>query len=183
MERRLFGWLLALSLVPALALVAIGTWVWTRQLNWFGTLGPWENVAESGRTLFDAADSAAISDPALKAALEAHRLRLSESLLLSRRWSFVGERLSDNLPFAAFTIAAFLAAIALAVSRSLARQLARPINELVEWTNRIARDEPLPPPHPRERREVREFRVLREAFRIAAADLTAGRQRAVAAEA
>ena len=182
LERRLFAWLLVLALVPSFLLLAAATWFWIRSFSWFGVLGPWENVAATGRAVFAAAADAAARDSVLAVVLETHRTELSESLLLARRWSFLGARLEENLPLLAVALAVFVAALSLLASRRLARQLARPIGELVEWTGRIARQEPLPAPRPRERKEVREFRVLREAFRIAQSDLAAGRDRAVAAE-
>ena len=54
LERRLFGWLLLLTLVPMFALLGGGYLVTARSLQWVGTLGPWDSVAESGRTLIEA---------------------------------------------------------------------------------------------------------------------------------
>ena len=181
LERRLFVWLLTLSLVPALTVVLLTAWLWSRSFEWSGASAPWEQVAASGRDLFDEAGDVP-QDSAFAAALERHRRELSASLVLARRWSFIGERAAAAVPFAAVTLALLLAALALIASRRIARELGRPIGELVDWTGRIVRGEPLPPPPVTERREVREFRVLREAFRVAARDLAAARERAIAAE-
>ncbi|MBI4544068.1 MAG: hypothetical protein HY703_02605 [Gemmatimonadetes bacterium] len=181
LERRLFGWLFLLALVPALGVLGLATWSWTRSLEWVGTLGPWGYVAETGRAVFQAADSIR-PDPELATALARHREELSSSLLLARRWSFLGQRLTAILPLLAVGLAVVLALAALAVSRRLAQELAQPIAELVDWAERLSREEALPAAGPHERREVREVRVLREALRRTAAELAAARRRALEAE-
>lgn len=182
LERRLFFWMLALACTPALIVVVVGTWLWTGSIEWFGTLGPWDQVAESGRVVFDAAERAAASDPALAEALAHHREELSSSLLLARRWAFLGERLVSFLPLVALLLGLTLAWLALLASRRVARELARPIHELVDWAGRLAHDEPLPAPSPDEKAEVEEVRVLRSAFRRASDELVEARERALEAE-
>ena len=182
LERRLFGWLLAFALVPGLLVVAGGLGVADRSLDWFGTLGPWSHVAESGRQLFEAIDSAAVTDPAVADAVAAHRAALSESLTQAGRWRFVGGRIAGALPLLALAGALLLAVLALAAGRHLARGLARPIRELVVWSGRMAKGERLPEPSGRERREVAEFAALRAAMRRASAEILAGRERELEAE-
>jgi nitrogen fixation/metabolism regulation signal transduction histidine kinase len=174
--------MLVLALVPALGLVALGTWVWSDSLDRISTLGPWDLVGESGRELFDAAAGTAATDPALAEALDRHREQLSESLLLARRWAFLRERIAGLLPGLGIFSALILVGAALAAARRLARELARPIRELVEWTELIAREEALPAPRATERREVAEVRALRGAFRAAEGELGAARRRALEAE-
>jgi two-component system, NtrC family, nitrogen regulation sensor histidine kinase NtrY len=181
LERRLFGWLLLLTLVPLLTLLAAGYAVGSRSLQWVGTLGPWDSVAESGRTLLDAVAPAAAADPELAVAVEAHRQELSSSVLLARRWAYLGERLGALLPVLVAALALLLAVIALWVGRRLSRQLAQPIKELAGWADRMARGEPLPAPRPAERREVREVRALREAMRYSSVRIADARARALAA--
>jgi nitrogen fixation/metabolism regulation signal transduction histidine kinase len=182
LERRLFGWMLVLALVPALGLVALGTWVWSDSLDRISTLGPWDRVAESGRELFDAAAAAAATDTTLADALDRHREELSESLLLARRWSFLRGRLAALLPGFAILFGLVLVGAAFAAARRVARELARPIRELVGWTELISREEALPPPSAVEQGEVAEVRALRRAFRDAAAVLGDARRRALEAE-
>jgi two-component system, NtrC family, nitrogen regulation sensor histidine kinase NtrY len=182
LERRLFGWLLLLTLVPVFALLAGGYVVGARSLNWVGTLGPWDSVAESGRALVEAAAPAAAADPELAGALEAHRLELSNSVLLARRWAFLGDRLATLLPFLAVALALLLGALALWVGRRLSVQLARPIKELAGWADTMALGEPLPPQQPREAREVREVRALRDAMRLASVQIAEARDRDLEAE-
>ncbi len=182
LERRLFGWMLVLALVPALGLVALGTWVWSDSLDRISTLGPWDRVGESGREVFDAAAGAAATDPALVAALDRHRDELSESLLLARRWAFLRERVVGILPGLAVLFGLVLVGAAFTAARRVSRGLARPIRELVGWAELIAREEELPGPHRGEGREVAEVKALRGAFRVAAGELRAARRRALEAE-
>ncbi|HEX6939324.1 MAG TPA: HAMP domain-containing sensor histidine kinase [Longimicrobiales bacterium] len=182
LERRLFGWMLGLALAPALIMVLVGVWVWAGSLDWVGTLGPWDRVAESGRVVLEAAASAAAEDPALAEALERHREELSASLRLARRWDFLERRVSSMVPVLALVVAVAIAWMALVASRRVARELARPIGELVGWADRLAREEPLPAAEPGEAREVAEVRALRAAFRRAACELAAARRRALEAE-
>lgn len=182
LERRLFGWLLLLTLVPVFTLVTAGYLLSARSLEWVGTFGPWDRVADSGRALVEAVEPLAATDSTVAAALDAHRRELSASVQLSRRWRLIGERLQSLLPAAAFLLAVLLAALALWVGRRLAVQLARPIKELALWADMLASNEPLPPPAPREEREVREVRALRESMRLAAVSIAENRARAVETE-
>lgn len=181
LERRLFGWFFVVSVAPALVVLVVGSLVLVRSLDWSGPLGPWSRIAESGSVLLDAVD-ASDPDPGLAAAAAAHREELSRSVTLAHRWAFIGSRLASALPPLALALALTLAIVAWRVSRRLAKQLARPARDLVGWTGLLAREEPLPEPGRAEAREPREFRILREAFRIAARELGGARERALAAE-
>lgn len=182
LERRLFAWFVALSLVPSLLLVLAGTWTLAGTLDVTGTLGPWEEVATSGGALVDAVDELESPPPGLEDAAARHRTELSESLVQARRWSYLGERMTAALPLVALAMVVVLAAMALAASRSLAREIARPVAELVDWAERLSREEALPAPGPAESRELRDVRVLRDAMRAASDNLAAARLRALEAE-
>lgn len=181
LERRLFGWLLALLLVPALLILGSALLIGSRSMQLVGTLGPWTEVAESGRSLFDAAGPAARRDTALFHALDVHQRNLSASLTQARRWSFLGQRAQSMLPWAMLVCAALLGALSMWVSRRIARELARPIEELVGWTAMLGRGEALPPEIP-ESQELLEVRALRGALRIAASDIAAAQARALESE-
>ena len=181
LERRLFGWFFIVSVTPALIVLVVGSLVLVRSLDWSGPLGPWTRIADSGAVLLDAVE-ASDPGPALADAAEAHREELSQSVTLAHRWAFIGSRLASVLPAIALALALVLAIVAWRVSRRLSKQLARPARDLVGWTGRLAREEPLPEPGKAEAREPREFRILREAFRIAAHELTGARERALAGE-
>lgn len=182
LERRLFGWLAALALVPALAVLLIALTIGSRSLRSLGTLGPWAGVAESGRALIEAAEAVSPADTALVTAAARHRSDLSESLRQAGRWEFLGARASAAAPVAVAIFGLLLAAVALLVSRRLARELARPIGELVEWAGRLGRGEPLPGEAPSRRHDVREVGLLRTALLSAESEIRAGRDRALEAE-
>lgn len=177
LERRLFGWILGLTLLPALLILAVGGWALATSLDLAGALGPWEQVASSGREVVELAEPGA--DPVLQAALDRHRAALSGSLTQARRWSFLGTRFLEALPFLVLGVALLLLALAWAASRKMARQLARPIRDLVQVAERLGSEQPLPPPI---RRTVREVRVLDDTLRRSAAQLAAARERALSAE-
>ncbi len=181
LERRLFAWFLVLSLVPALLLVGAGAWLVSGTLDLAGGLGPWEDVARTGRELVQRVEAGDLG-PATQRAAERHRAVLSESLLLARRWAYLGQRLTDTLPYVAVGLSVLLALLGLGASRSLARQIARPVAELVQWAERLSSDESLPEPGTGERREVKEIRVLRDALRTAARNLRLAQERALEAE-
>jgi two-component system nitrogen regulation sensor histidine kinase NtrY len=177
LERRLLGWLLALTVAPALLLLAVGGWALATSLDIAGALGPWEEVAASGRRVVELAEPA--GDSALVEALVAHREALSQSLTQASRWAFLGERFVAALPWLVLMSAVLLVALAYAATRHLARQLARPIGELVAVADRLGKGEPLPEPAGK---SVREVRALDSALRDAARDLAAAREQALAAE-
>jgi len=181
LERKLFGWMAALALLPALAMLLLALTLASRALSSLGTLGPWAGVAESGRVLINAADAADPADTALAAAAERHRTDLSESLRQAGRWQFIGDRISAAAPAALIVLVIALAALALLVSRRLARDVARPIGELVDWAGRLGRGDTLPATDP-VRRDVKEVGVLRSALRSAESEIEQGRRRALESE-
>jgi two-component system, NtrC family, nitrogen regulation sensor histidine kinase NtrY len=64
----------------------------------------------------------------------------------------------------------------------MSRSLTRPIRELVEWSGKLAREEPLPDPTRRETGEVKELQALRGALRNASAEMRSARARALETE-
>ncbi len=181
LERRLFLWLMLVALIPSLSVLAIASWAGREASGWVGATGSWTRVAETGRTLIDAAD-AQPDNPELKAAAQAHRQQLSTSLTQARRWEFVGTRLRTLFPLFLLGLALFGIAIALTVARHVARQVSRPAREIVSWTHLLANEEPLPTATAKEEREVKELRRLRAALRQASEDLQRARTRALEAE-
>jgi signal transduction histidine kinase len=170
------GWLLALTVAPSLILLAVGGWALAGSLDLTGSVGPWEEVAESGRVLVDTVEP---SDSIEAAAIARHREALSSSLTQARRWEFLGARLARAMPWLVLAVALALVTLAYAATRQLARQLAQPIEDLVNLAERLGREEPLPP---RTARSIYEVRVLDETLREAAAELDEARDRALVAE-
>jgi two-component system, NtrC family, nitrogen regulation sensor histidine kinase NtrY len=182
LERRLFAWLLVLALVPTALVLGAVLSLSAGSLEILGTLGPWTRVADSGRALIEAAEPAAAGDAALDSALRTHRRELSESLVQAQRWQFLGDRIAAVAPLLLASIGLILAGLALLASRRIAREIARPVQELVEWADRMARGEALPGVLPDEAKEVAEVRRLRGALRAAAEQITEARTRAVETE-
>lgn len=181
-ERRLFLWLLIITLVPSLSVLAAASWAGREAARWVGMSGSWTGVANTGRALIKRADQAAARDPRLRKAAEDHRRQLSTSLVQARRWEFVGQRLRTSLPLFFLVLAFAVAAIALWAARRMARSVSRPIRELVDWSGLLAREETLPAPTLHEAREVKELQALRAALRNASSEIAAARARALEAE-
>lgn len=171
--------LVAVALVPTGITVAAGTLVLREVVTASGTAGPWESIAESGRELLEAVDEVGIEDPQVETAARDHREALTESVRLSRMYAAVSDRFLQLLPLFAVGTVLLVAALSLLTARFLSRVFSSPIQELVGWTERIAREEPLPDPDRIPPAGVREFEILREALRDMASELEESRQRAV----
>jgi signal transduction histidine kinase len=141
--------------------------------------GAWEHVAASGSAALDAARGARLSDDQRRA-IDAHEQELRSSLELARRYNYLAGRGATVAGAVALLALALLALIASRVAGHLSRQLSRPLDELVGWTERIARGEPLPDTPPR--RGAPEFETLRAHMRSMAVELAAGREQALEAE-
>ncbi|MFW6200477.1 MAG: hypothetical protein ACOC8K_07890, partial [Gemmatimonadota bacterium] len=133
--------LVAVALVPTGLTVAAGTVVLREVVTTSGTAGPWESVAESGRTLLEAVENAGVEDPQLDSAARQHREALTESVRLSRLYAAVSDRFLQLLPLFAIGTVFMVAALSVLTARFLSRVFSRPIQELVGWTERIAGEE------------------------------------------
>jgi signal transduction histidine kinase len=87
---------------------------------------------------------------------------------------------STGLAIAIMIVGAVLVYASMILAGHLSRQLSRPINELVGWTDRIRKSQPLPEGPPT--RGAPEFAALRSALRDMADELAAGRSREIEAE-
>lgn len=167
--------------VAAVALLG-GTLLLRGVVEGSGTAGPWGSVAESGQALIEAVEAAAPTDPAVAERIREHREALSGSLRLSRLYALVADRFLGVLPLVALGAGLLITALALLLARTLAHSLSRPIDELVGWTERIARSEALPEPSPQDGRHIHELGALRAALRRMAGELHAARRREVESE-
>lgn len=177
-QSRVFAVLLVMALVPTVLALGAGALVLGELGSTMGTLGPWDAVAESGLELAEQAVRAAPENEEVAAAARSHRSALSSSLQRSRLWALVSERVRTLLPLGALLAVLFVGGLALLAARWLSRSIARPIHDLVGWTGRIARGEPLPPPEGGAE-GVREFAALRDALRSMAVELEEARRREV----
>ncbi|UCC83086.1 MAG: HAMP domain-containing histidine kinase [Gemmatimonadota bacterium] len=177
---RLFFVLFLLSAVPSVALLGLAAWGIRTQVE-LGGAGAWSRVGDTGSELLDALGEAG-TDSLVQTAAERHEEELSRSVGLARRWDLIAGRLAGALPWIALVVGLSLAVVAALAARQLARLLSRPVNEVVDWAGRLAREEALPAPRPAELHGPPEFAVLRRAFREMAERLAEGRRQALEAE-
>jgi signal transduction histidine kinase len=144
-----------------------------------GASAAWDSVSASGQRAITAARKE-VNTAATRRALDAHDAQLREALLRSRQTSFIVRRAG---PVAGALIGFAIVLLGLLAARAaghLSRNLSRPLQELVEWTDLIARGEPPPAGPPR--RGAPEFQLLRHRMVRMSAELQAGRRQALEAE-
>lgn len=179
---RVFLALVAMSLLPTILVLVTGTITVRQVMSGAGTAGPWGEVAESGRVLLDRVEAVAGEDTLLLRASREHRTALSASLRFSRLYALVAERFVALLPAIAVFLALVVTAPALLLARTLSRSISAPVRELAGWTERIARNEPLPPPESeRGVASVEELEALRASLRRMEVELRSIRRREVEA--
>ena len=177
-RRRIFVWLVVVAAIPAgagIGLVLLAPPIATP----VGGVAAWDRAGATWRGVERALADQRLSRGA-RAALARHAEELSNSL--SRAHESVWWRERVAVPALAGVAAALLTLVTLGTLRlagHLSRQLSRPIDELIAWTGRLTRGEPLPDAPAA--RGAPEFAVLRGAFRQMAADLGAARAREVEA--
>lgn len=178
---RLFLILAAFAFLPALVLTLAWSGMTARVLPRLSSVGAWDQVAESGEAAIRAAREApgsARSDSLLRR----HEEELGESRVQARRFRFLVNRTAVVMFLLGLLVTAIIGYIASRVAGHLSRQLSRPLDELVGWTERIARGETLPRPGEEQTKGAPEFGTLRERMRTMATDLEAGRRSAIEAE-
>ena len=175
---RLLFILLAFATLPAAILATAGLVAADRMLPLMASGGAWSRVAETGNRALAAA-RAGTPAAQTKAALDAHEGELRASLDQAKRLEFLAPRVIKPVLVVVVILCLTLAIVAARVAGHLSRQLSRPLDEVVDWTDRIARAEPLPEGAPT--RGAPEFELLRSRMRTMAAQLTAGRAAATEA--
>lgn len=178
------GRLLLILLLFALVPTVVLSLVWAGTISWAlprvgGATMAWDTAAAAGAQVVQIARERPLSatDSAAVAQLEE---TLQISLTRSRQARFFFER--AVVPTAVFAVLGFalLVFVASRVAGHLSRNLSRPLQELVGWTDRIARGEPLPSVP--DKRGAPEFEVLRSRMREMAGGLEQGRRTALEAE-
>lgn len=170
-----------LAIVPALLLTLAWSGMAARLLPIVGGVGAWEAVVGTGDAAIEAARTRP-GTPETAAALDAHEALLDASAVQARRTAFLGQRIVGAVLVVGLLLLLVLGLVTSRVAGHLSRQLSRPLDELVGWTDRIARDAPLPSDAEVTARGAPEFGVLREGMRRMAAELEAGRRATVEAE-
>ncbi len=178
-RNRLFVILLSFALVPS-AVLAAG-WFATSQyvFSLVGASTAWDSTAATGARAIQAMRKTPLTG-AQERAIDAHEMRLHDNLVQSKRAAFVYQR---AVYVAAGVLILALGVVGLGASRvagHLSRQLSRPLLELVGWTERLGRGEPLP--QASSTRGAPEFETLRSRMRTMADELALGRTRALEAE-
>jgi two-component system nitrogen regulation sensor histidine kinase NtrY len=171
--------LVLFALIPASLLLVGGAELVRTALPVLSGRAPWEHAANTGRKAIAAARASRLTSEQA-AAVDEHEQVLSNSLEQASR---VGYLISRIVVVAAGIAAIGIALLALIASRTaghLSRQLSRPLSEVVEWTELIARGRPLPEGPPR--RGAPEFETLRRRMRKMASALAAARERELEAE-
>lgn len=176
---RLLAILLAFALVPAAVLTLAWALTLWRAAPLVTGSAAWERIAASGEVAITAARQSRLSEQQ-RGAIESHEQELRSSLEQARRYNYLAGRTVVAAAAIAFIALVLLALIGSRVAGHLSRQLSRPLDELVGWTERIERGEPLPATAPR--RGAPEFEMLRQRMRRMAAALEEGRRQALEAE-
>jgi signal transduction histidine kinase len=176
---RLFVILFLFATLPALMLTVAWSVTVTRLLPLVSSDAMWDRVARTGDEAMRAARALPLT-PAQHAAVEAHERELTRSLTLAARFRYLADRVLPLLLVGALLGLVGVLAVASRVAGHLSRQLSRPLDEVVGWTERLARGQPLPDDPPR--RGAPEFAVLRRRMRSMARQLERARARTLETE-
>lgn len=176
---RLFAILLLFAVLPSALLTLLWAGTFSAGLSAVTASAAWDSIAVTGVRAFAEARRSPLT-PEAEAALREHEQELRTSVEQARRLQALSTRAVPLILFVGFLAVAVLSLIASRVAGHLSRQLSRPLSELVDWTQRIARREPLP--ERQTRRGAPEFEMLRRRMRVMARELEAGRARALEAE-
>ena len=169
---RLLLVLLAFAVLPAAVITVVGVTAAGQALPLMASGGAWSRVAETGSRALTAARREQPSRT-LRATLDAHEQELQASLDQAKRVEYLAPRVIRVVLVVAGVLFLVLALVAGRVAGHFSRLLSRPLDEVVEWTERIARAEPLPSGPPS--RGAPEFDVLRSRMRTMAQQLTTAR--------
>jgi two-component system nitrogen regulation sensor histidine kinase NtrY len=175
---RLFVFLLAFALVPSI-LLAIGWAATTRAVLPMIGGGAWDSVVATGQRAIAGARQRPGSSQTRRALAE-HEQRLDYGLRNSRRGALIMRNFRPLVIGGTIVLIVLLGVLATKIAGHLSRALTRPLQELVEWTDLIAKGETLPEGPPK--KGAPEFQLLRHRMYRMAAELRLGRQRAVEAE-
>ena len=176
---RLSTILFGFAVVPTVVLTLLWAGAMSTAIPFFSASPAWDRVASTGEKAIAAAKQAPLT-PEQAGAVRAHQLELQASLEQALRFRYVGEKAVPVIVLVSLVVVGILVLLASRVGGHLSRQLGRPLAELVEWTERIGRSEPLPEGPPR--KGAPEFEVLRTRMREMSRELEQGRRRAIEAE-
>lgn len=171
---RLFLALLVVSVLPVAVLTGGVVLVLGAVSNSFGGTSV-EAVGETAKIMINSLNGIGIPGES-RLALDQHLSAVNALVTQTNRAEGLGRLLPAWLGGALTLVALGLLAIAAGFVRVLSRQLAGPLDEIVQWTGKIRRREPLPPDQ--NQSGIPEFALLRGALR----DLAHGLEQARVAE-
>lgn len=174
-RHRIFVWLVVIATIPAV--IAVSVSVFTPDLAApVGGVEAWERAGDTWREAQRRLDRRGLP-PETRRALERHNSELSLSIRRARQTQAFRYAIAGTLAGIAAGLAVLVAGGAVRLAGHLSRQLSRPIDELVDWTGRITRGEPLP--EGTQAKGAPEFQLLRDAFRRMTRELETARARDV----
>ena len=176
---RLFLILLLFAVIPSVVLSLAWGVTSSLVLPIGGATAAWDSTAATGARTLEIARSRPLTR-AESTALAAHEETLRENVLRANQAGFFFKRAATAIIVTVLLAFALLVVVGLRVAGHLSRNLSRPIQELVGWTDHIARREPLP--EGSVKRGAPEFEVLRGRMRAMALELEQGRRSALEAE-
>ena len=176
---RLFLILALFALVPSI-LLTVG---WGSATSWvlprLSGSAAWDSAAATGERALKVARRAPRSAGG-DSILNAHERELASSVKYARQLEYLVRRVAPMLAIAGLVLLALLSLVASRVAGHLSRQLSRPLDELVGWTQRLRRGEPLPAQATA--KGAPEFELLRAGMQEMAVALESGRRIAIEAE-
>ena len=169
------------AIVPAALLTLLWSGSVSSAISLVSGRTAWESAAVTGQHAIEEARKAPLSAEQSEA-LDAHERELSTSLEQARRFSFIANRAVRIVIILGILSLAIFGFAATRVAGHLSRQMSRPLDEIVGWTARIGRGDPLPSPDAQVARGAPEFAMLRSRMREMASAIEIGRKRAAEAE-
>lgn len=176
---RLFGFLLAFALVPSVLLLYAWSATTNSLLPLVGATARWDSVSIAGHQAIVAARGE-VKRASTRAALDRHDAQLREGAVRAQQTESIVRGLRTAGASLVAIVIVLLALLASQTAAHLSRNMSRPLQELVEWTELIARGAPLPESPPP--KGAPEFTVLREGMHRMSSELAAAQQRALDAE-
>ncbi|HET9132895.1 MAG TPA: HAMP domain-containing sensor histidine kinase [Gemmatimonadales bacterium] len=178
---RLFLALLTVSAIPVALMTAAGV-VALRAVD--TDIRGREAVDQVQRTTVEVLNSLQGTQlaPAAEAAMTRQSAAINQLITLTDQTAGLARRFPLGLAVLVVVAAVVLLFMVAVVGRSLAGQLAAPLHEVVEWTGRIKRREPLPATGGAAESGIPEFAELRAALRDLAESLEQGRRAELEAE-
>ena len=176
---RLFLILLLFAVIPSVVLSLAWGVTSSLVLPIGGATTAWDSTAATGARALEVARSRRLSATD-STAVAAHEETLRENVLRANQAGFFFKRAATAVIVAVLLAFAILVVVGLRVAGHLSRNLSRPIQELVGWTEHIAKREPLP--EGAVKRGAPEFEVLRTRMREMSQELEQGRRTALEAE-